>query len=123
LPLANSMKMRVALGELDRELEQVREIMKQIAADAEAADYSGPFWESPTDALPFYLNRLHDILAVFLEVAGLPDTRTLLIEKWPSPEYYISDGQIRLNGPSRKEEKLSWSARHVCLSTLGLAVR
>jgi hypothetical protein len=74
----NSSVIRDALGELERQLEQLHEIRRQI----EGFTMSGRSWEAPEEALPHFLNRLHENLLVVLEAADLPETRNRVAESW-----------------------------------------
>jgi hypothetical protein len=72
---------KAALSGLERELEQAREARHQIENEISSRPRSYGY-ENAEAALPVILNRVHDMLLVILEAAGLTATRNGLIERW-----------------------------------------
>jgi hypothetical protein len=77
-----SVVLRDALGELDRQLEQLRDVRQQLEAEAGHTTYRGGGWEEPAEVLPHLLTRLYETLLVLLEVVQLPQTRERLVQEW-----------------------------------------
>lgn len=78
----NSAAIQASLSTLERDLESALEAKNQIEADISRSRYKGPTYEEPEEALRYYLDHLHDLLLVILEVSDLSATRTRLMEQW-----------------------------------------
>src|ERR1039458_7581816 len=66
-----SQVVRAALGELDRQLELARDVLRQLEAEIGHTGYQGGGWENPSEALPYLLDQLQESLLVLLEIAEL----------------------------------------------------
>ncbi len=75
-------RIRAALSDLEHELERARGVKTQIENEATGRPTEGGSYEDPQAALGTILWRMHEVLLVVLEAAGLPDTRSRLVEKW-----------------------------------------
>lgn len=78
----DSKGIRAALGTLETRLEGAREAKNQMESEICGGSYSGATYEDPEAALVFHLNYVYDFLTVILEVAGLSETRSQLIQRW-----------------------------------------
>ncbi len=74
----DSQLIRNALSELDRQLEEIHEAVRQI----EGTSNANASWEDPEGTLPHLLNRLYERLLVVLEAADLPETKSRLAHSW-----------------------------------------
>ena len=59
---------RAALGAIEHELGQAREVKGQMEADVFGGRHSRG-WAEPEAVLPYFLNRAHDMMLVVLEAA------------------------------------------------------
>jgi hypothetical protein len=78
----NSAAIRASLSTLERDLESALEAKNQVEAGISGSRYKGPTYEEPEEALRYYLDHLHDLLLVILEVSDLSPTRERLMEQW-----------------------------------------
>lgn len=82
---------RGALAALEPELERARGARKQIECKHTGTLVEGGSYDEPEAALASILTQIHDVLVVLLEAAGLPDTRSRLLQQW---EYFGREGGI-----------------------------
>jgi len=82
--------LKMALSDLERDLERAREARYQIECE-EAGRTAKGGWEEPAAVLPSLLNVVFETLLVVLEAADLGQTRQRLVEKWGAFE---KDGGI-----------------------------
>ena len=72
-----------ALGGIERDMGQVREIMYQIDADVRGVGHDGVGhdggWRDTKQALRYFLEHLYETLLLLLEASGLPETRSRLV--------------------------------------------
>jgi hypothetical protein len=75
-----------ALGGIERDMGQVREIMYQIDADVRGVGHDGVGhdggWRDTKQALRYFLEHLYETLLLLLEASGLPETRSRLVGRW-----------------------------------------
>lgn len=73
-----------AMGELDRELGEGRDALRQVESDVFGYDaiFQAGTFADPKAALGATLERLEGILEVVLEAAAMPETRLSLIKQW-----------------------------------------
>jgi len=78
----NEAVIKNAIGSLELKLAEVKDALRQIAADEFHFRYTSDTgsWDNPRGALGMLLKEMYDILLVVLEAAGLPETRRALIE-------------------------------------------
>jgi hypothetical protein len=77
----DSKGIRAALGTLETQLERAREAKNQRESEIAGSDYSKTGYEDPEAVLEHHLNYIFNFLAVILEVAGLSETRSHLIQR------------------------------------------
>ncbi len=75
-------RIRAALSDLERELERARGAKTQIENEATGRPTEGGSYEEPKAALGSILKGMYEVLLVVLEAAGLPNTRSRLLERW-----------------------------------------
>lgn len=88
----DSKGIRAALGTLETELERAREAKNQKESEIAGSAYSKTGYEDPEAVLEHHLNYICSFLTVILEVAGLSETRSHLIQRWKEFE---KDGGIK----------------------------
>jgi hypothetical protein len=80
----NAQVLQKALGEINGLLANARSALSQVEAEVFGftfKDQNGAF-EAQRLALGGILQQLHDVLAVVLEAAEMPETRATLVSRW-----------------------------------------
>src|SRR5579872_6247608 len=86
--------LKSALTDLERDLENARDVRYQIECE-EAGRQAKGGWEEPAEVLPSFLNSIYETLLVVFEAANLQQTRQQLVEKWAAFEKSGGIGKTR----------------------------
>jgi hypothetical protein len=86
---------KAALSGLETELARAQDAKNQIENEISGGHAKSYGYEDAEAALPLLLNRVHDMLVVVLEAAGLAATRSSLIKKWAQFEKHGGIGKTR----------------------------
>jgi hypothetical protein len=73
---------KYALGGIDKTLSKAKRALQEVEMEAFGGGDDLGGYESPTDAMVFHLEELHDHLLVVLEAAQMEETRTDLVIRW-----------------------------------------
>ena len=68
----------------------------RLRASTPAPRIEGGFYAEPEAALASILDDIHQMLAVILEAAGMPETRSRLLQKWAEFEESGGIGKTKL---------------------------
>ena len=90
-----------ALPELDSQLCQIREIVRQLEGNGNAEST----FAYPEEALPAHLNRLYDHLILLFEAADMPQAKNRLVLKWRSLKTSRGIGDTTYFEPGELESK------------------